>query len=56
MSLLGQAKLIQERVNRALRTLNICMETLSKGLGKTELLNSICHILVKTGGVKTLPE
>jgi hypothetical protein len=52
MSLLGQAKLIQERVNRALRTLNICMETLSKGLEKTELLNSICHILVATGGYK----
>ncbi len=43
---------VQERSNRALRTLSACNEALVHAGNETELLNAICRIIVEKGGYR----
>lgn len=38
------------RVNRALKTLSACNQTLVRATSERELLSNICHVIVETGG------
>ena len=45
-----KAELTLERIGRALRTLNACNESLLRVETESDLLNSICRIIVEKGG------
>jgi PAS domain S-box-containing protein len=47
-----QAELALERANRALRTLSACNEVLVRAGNESELLDSICRLIVETGGYR----
>ena len=47
-----QAELALERANRALRTLSACNEALVHAANESELLDSVCRLIVETGGYR----
>ncbi len=49
---LQQHEIALERANRALSTLSTCNQALMRAANETELLNSICRLIVETGGYR----